>query len=82
MQLLADLARVARLGVVCTIHQPRAAAWALFDQVYFLSAGRVLYRGATAGAVPWFRSLGFLAGGAGTTGNPADVGRQCLGWRR
>ena len=73
MELLSDLARVTRLGVCCTIHQPRAAIWAMFDRVYFLSAGRVVYKGATAGAVPWFESLGFLADGAGIAGNPADV---------
>ncbi|KAH8063036.1 ATPase [Aureococcus anophagefferens] len=51
----------------------RAAIWAMFDQVYFLSAGKVLYSGPTGGAVPWFKSLGFLSGGSGTEGNPADV---------
>ena len=73
MELLANLAKVTRLGVCCTIHQPRAAIWAMFDKVYFLSAGRVLYDGATKDAVPWFESLGFLKDGAGTAGNPADV---------
>ncbi|KAH8075409.1 ATPase [Aureococcus anophagefferens] len=73
MELLASLATVTKLGVCCTIHQPRAAIWAMFDQVYFLSAGKVLYSGPTGGAVPWFKSLGFLSGGSGTEGNPADV---------
>ena len=73
MELLASLATVTKLGVCCTIHQPRAAIWAMFDQVYFLSAGKVLYSGKTGGAVPWFKSLGFLSGGSGTEGNPADV---------
>ncbi|EGB10012.1 putative ABC transporter, partial [Aureococcus anophagefferens] len=47
MELLASLATVTKLGVCCTIHQPRAAIWAMFDQVYFLSAGKVLYSGKT-----------------------------------
>lgn len=46
--------------VVCTIHQPRAAIWTLFDKVTVLSAGHQMYFGDTYGAERWFaESLGY-----------------------
>lgn len=46
--------------VVCTIHQPRAAIWTLFDKVTVLSAGHHMYFGDTCGAERWFaESLGY-----------------------
>ncbi|KAH8055602.1 ATPase [Aureococcus anophagefferens] len=59
MKLLGDLARTANIGVLCTIHQPHQTIW-MFDRVYFLSAGYVMYDGPAADAVPWFGGLGYF----------------------
>lgn len=55
--------------IVCTIHQPRSAIFALFDQLLLLSEGRAMYHGPAADAVPYFSSLGF---DAPPRFNPAD----------
>ena len=48
------------LTVVATIHQPRAAIWAMFHKVLVLSEGRQLFFGPPDGAAPWFdRALGY-----------------------
>jgi ATP-binding cassette subfamily G (WHITE) protein 2 len=48
-------------AVVVTLHQPRDAVWRLFDKLYLLSEGRLLYSGPPSGAVSWFSSLGYQA---------------------
>lgn len=68
MQALRHLASSGRT-IVCTIHQPRSAIFALFDQLLLLSEGRVMYQGAASEAVPYFSSLGFQAP---PRFNPAD----------
>ena len=60
MRLLGDLARTANIGVLCTIHQPHQTIWKMFDRVYFLSAGYVMYDGPANDAVDWFRGLGYF----------------------
>jgi ATP-binding cassette, subfamily G (WHITE), member 2 len=48
------------LTIVATIHQPRAAIWAMFHKVLVLSEGHQLFFGAPDAAAPWFdRSLGY-----------------------
>ena len=56
--------------MLCSIHQPRSAVWLLLDTAYFLSRGRLVYAGPTAGAVDWFRTLGYV--GRTFAGNAAD----------
>lgn len=57
IRLLRDLARTGRT-IVCTIHQPSAVIYEMFDYVYLLVDGRCLYRGATRDTIPYFASVG------------------------
>ena len=50
---------VAKLGgaghtIIASVHQPRAAIWAMFHKVCLLSEGRQLFFGAPDGVAPWF----------------------------
>ncbi|GAB5035572.1 abc transporter g family protein [Nannochloropsis oceanica] len=46
--------------VICTIHQPRAAIWTLFEKVMVLSSGNQMYFGEASGAEAWFsEQLGY-----------------------
>ncbi|CAH1399800.1 unnamed protein product [Nezara viridula] len=44
IRLLRELSRAGRT-IVCTIHQPSASLFDLFDRVYFLAAGKCVYQG-------------------------------------
>ncbi len=68
MQTLHHLAAHKRT-VVCTIHQPRSAIFALFDHILLLSEGRVMYHGPARQACAYFSTLGFNSPPAY---NPAD----------
>ncbi|XP_012266537.2 ATP-binding cassette sub-family G member 1 [Athalia rosae] len=56
--LLRRLARVERRTVVCTIHQPSALQFEMFDSLYALSAGHCIYRGPIQSVVPHLSSIG------------------------
>ncbi|PBC33137.1 ATP-binding cassette sub-family G member [Apis cerana cerana] len=57
VRLLRNLAKIGRT-IVCTIHQPSAVIFEMFDYIYLLVDGRCMYRGATRDTIPYFASVG------------------------
>ncbi|OAD54285.1 ATP-binding cassette sub-family G member 4 [Eufriesea mexicana] len=57
IRLLHDLAKSGRT-IVCTIHQPSAAIYEMFDYVYLLADGSCMYEGATKNTISYFASVG------------------------
>ncbi|XP_052901714.1 ATP-binding cassette subfamily G member 4 [Anopheles moucheti] len=56
VRLLRDLARQDRT-VVCTIHQPSASIFALFDHIYVIARGQCVYQGNPKALVPFLAHL-------------------------
>ncbi|XP_057662117.1 ATP-binding cassette sub-family G member 1-like isoform X1 [Diorhabda carinulata] len=57
VQMLKKLANGGRI-IVCTIHQPNAHTYELFDQVYMMANGRCVYQGTSMNTVPYLASVG------------------------
>ncbi|XP_045495514.1 ATP-binding cassette sub-family G member 1 [Colias croceus] len=68
VKLLKQLARQGRT-VVCTIHQPAASLFELFDQAYIIADGLCIYQGDTDAMVPHLSTLGLVCP---RHHNPAD----------
>lgn len=57
VQLLHNLSREGRT-IICTIHQPSAAIYEMFDQVYVLAQGQCVYRGAAGNTLSYLAENG------------------------
>ncbi|XP_047509088.1 ATP-binding cassette subfamily G member 4 isoform X1 [Pieris napi] len=57
VQLCQSLAHQGRT-IVCTVHQPSASLFAVFDAVYVLASGQCLYQGTTKNLVPYVEEAG------------------------
>lgn len=56
VSLLKHLAAQGRT-IICTIHQPSARLFQMFEQVYILAMGECLYQGGTEKIVPYLQSI-------------------------
>ncbi|VEN42430.1 unnamed protein product [Callosobruchus maculatus] len=68
VQMLKELARGGRT-IICTIHQPSATIYSMFDHVYMMAQGKCVYQGAATNTVAYLSSLGFCCP---QYHNPAD----------
>lgn len=74
IQLLKDLSRQGRT-IVCTIHQPSASLFHMFDLVYVLARGCCVYQGSSNQLVPFLANCGLHCP---PTYNPADYVLEVL----
>lgn len=61
--------------VICTLHQPSASLFQLFDHVYVLADGKCIYNGSTKNLVPYLKSVNMPCP---QYYNPADYGKKMV----
>ena len=71
MQCLKILKNLANEGrtIICTIHSPSAAMFAIFDHIYALNEGKCIYQGSVKSLVPFLNDLDLVCP---ENYNPAD----------
>ncbi|XP_050561861.1 ATP-binding cassette subfamily G member 4-like [Spodoptera frugiperda] len=76
-QLVVLLRLLSRQGrtIVCTVHQPSASLFTLFDRIYVLARGMCCYQGAPQLLVPYMAEAGHICP---KTHNPADFVLETL----
>ncbi|VVC25424.1 ABC transporter-like,P-loop containing nucleoside triphosphate hydrolase,ABC transporter [Cinara cedri] len=57
VSILKALARGGRT-VVCTIHQPSASTFEMFDHVYIMAEGYCVYQGSSLNTIPYMQTIG------------------------